>query len=78
LEEVINRNGKFALPALAAHFDAPPGGLGGVWGGLTKRVRTVTNDGEAVLIKWTWENEEWHGALDTSTLASLRKALKAD
>ena len=52
------------------------GDLRGVWGGITKRVRTVLGDDEAYLIWWT-EREDggWNGRVSETTHRSLRKVL---
>lgn len=50
------------------------GDLRGVWGGITKRVRTVLGDDEAYLIWWTErEDGSWTGRVSEATHRSLRK-----
>ena len=42
----------FQLAAVAKELDTDPGKLGGVWGGITRRLKTVTGDSGAYLIDW--------------------------
>lgn len=51
------------------------GSLRGVWGGITKRVRTVLGDDEAYLIWWVEQDHGWVGRVSTMTHRSLRKVL---
>lgn len=50
--------------------------LRGVWGGITKRVRTVLGDDEAYLVWWTeQESGDWTGRVATTTHRSFGKVL---
>ncbi|MFZ4381146.1 MAG: hypothetical protein ACOYO0_04170 [Sandarakinorhabdus sp.] len=50
--------------------------LRGVWGGITKRVRTVLGDDEANLIWWTQkESGDWIGRVSPMTHRSFSKVL---
>ncbi|MFL1909444.1 hypothetical protein [Plesiomonas shigelloides] len=51
--------------------------LKGVWSGLTRRIRTVTNDQEAYLLAWAWddEREDYYGSLDKVTYRNCKKAM---
>ena len=49
--------------------------LRGVWGGITKRVRTVLGDDEAYLIWWIEQEHDWIGRVSQMTHRSLGKAL---
>lgn len=49
--------------------------LRGVWGGITKRVRTVLGDDQAALIWWVEEEGGWRGRVSTMTHRSFRKVL---
>jgi len=50
--------------------------LRGVWGGITKRVRTVLGDDEAYLIWWTeQESGDWTGRVSPTTHRSFGKVL---
>lgn len=51
------------------------GSLRGVWGGITKRVRTVVGETEAYLIWWTELETGWVGRVSPTTHRSLRKVL---
>jgi hypothetical protein len=67
----------FAMSAVgdALGVDLETADLRGVWGGITKRVRTVLGDDEAVLIWWTQDEQgEWTGRVSAYTHRSLRKA----
>lgn len=51
-------------------------GLRSVWGGITKRVRTVLGDDEAYLIWWTEkESGDWMGRVSAITHRSFGKVL---
>ena len=61
--------------AEALNVDLDEGDLRGVWGGLTKRVRTVLGDPQALLIWWTpYGDDQWRGRVSAMTHRSLRKA----
>lgn len=50
--------------------------LRGVWGGITKRVRTVLGDDEAYLVWWTeQESGDWKGRVSATTHRSFGKVL---
>jgi hypothetical protein len=56
--------------------------LGGVWGGLTKRTRTILGDKKSKLIAWPQNFYDTHdnwidatGEMSETTYTSLRKAL---
>ncbi len=49
--------------------------LRGVWGGMTKRVRTVLGDPNAYLIDWSQTDDDWIGRLTPTSHVSLRKAM---
>lgn len=52
------------------------GDLRGVWGGITKRVRTVLGDDEAYLIWWNErEDGSWSGRVSETTHRAFRKVL---
>ena len=66
----------FKLSRIASALgEADPGKLGGVWGGLTKRVRTVLGDPHADLIWWDESGRDWTGYVSEMTHRSLKKAL---
>lgn len=79
---VASGTGKFRLNALAQTLNVGLGDLGGVWGGLTKRTRTILGDKKANLIAWRnfydLEDNKWldaAGTLSEVTYASFRQAL---
>lgn len=49
--------------------------LRGVWGGITKRTRTVLGDDEAYLIWWNEVDNDWVGRVSPMTHRSFRKVL---
>lgn len=83
LEAIAKMKPRFQFSELLARLNIDESDwreLRGVWGGLTKRARTITNDGEVSFIiwsKWNPPNDvvDAVGEIDPSTHASLRKAL---
>lgn len=52
--------------------------LRGVWSGLTRRTRRVTNDPDAYLINWLpwdYDREDYFGIIHPTTVANLKRAL---
>jgi hypothetical protein len=76
LKQIVARKGTFLLNDIASAMRVRQGGLGGVWGGLTKRTRTVTGDDDAKFVDWKWVGGKWHGRVSPVTAASLATALK--
>lgn len=76
LKQIVARKGSFLLNDIASAMRVRQGGLGGVWGGLTKRTRTVTGDDDARFVEWKWVGGKWHGRVSPVTTASLETALK--
>lgn len=75
----------FQVADVAKAVGVPAPELRGVWGGLTRRLQTVTGDGEAYLVDWNGSEPEHdengvyidqRGELTELTYRSLRKALK--
>ncbi|MFH6783124.1 MULTISPECIES: hypothetical protein [Methylobacterium] len=75
----------FQVKDVAAAVGAAPHELRGVWGGLTRRVKTVTGDADAYLIDWDRSDPVFNeaglyvdqrGEITDLTHKSLRKALK--
>ncbi len=72
---------EFRLNALAQTLNVDLNDLGGVWGGLTKRTRTILGDKKAKLIAWrNFYDAEYKfldaaGELSEMTYASFRQAL---
>ena len=67
----------FTLPMVAKVLgvDLDVADLRGVWGGITKRVRTVLDDPEANLIWWVQDDQnQWIGHVSAMTHRSMRKA----
>lgn len=76
LKQIVARDGRFLLPDIAAALRVGQGALGGVWGGLTKRTRTITKEPDASLIDWKWTGGKWQGRLSPGTTVALEKALQ--
>ena len=75
LREIVARDGDFMASEIAKFVGTEIGQLRGAWAGLTKRVRTITKDGEATLINWFKQGDDWHGIIAAQTIASMRVAL---
>jgi hypothetical protein len=78
LREVFSKDTPtFILNDVAKVMKTEPGGLGGVWAGITKRTRTVLGDKEATLFAWEWDDTEdrWVATSSNTTFHSMRKAL---
>lgn len=75
---------RFQIADVAKAIGVEPNELSGVWGGLTRRLKTITGDNDAYLIDWTKsepvldhdENYIDHtGEVTEMTYNSFRKAL---
>lgn len=77
---MIDLGDTFSLRELEKKAKVKPGGLRGVWTGLTKRTRTITGDPDAVLIDWSGpdDKDDYQGRLAKMTLDALRRALAED
>ena len=51
--------------------------LSGVWSGLTRRTRTVSDDSDAYLIGWAWDEgrDDYYGKLHPTTYRNCKKAM---
>ena len=74
----------FQLADVAKETGVAPSDLSGVWGGLTRRVKTITGDSDAYLIDWeksdpVYDEDEKYidhkGEVTEMTYRSFRKAL---
>lgn len=74
----------FQIADVAKAIGVEPSDLSGVWGGLTRRLKTITGDSDAYLIDWTksepvLDEEENYidhtGEVTEMTYKSFRKAL---
>lgn len=72
---ICEMDGQFLHSELEARVAM--GRLSGVWTGITNRLRKMTEDRNAVLIDWDWDDERegWTGVINQVTLESLRAAL---
>jgi hypothetical protein len=75
-------NEHFLLSDLACSLQMTIDDLSGVWGGLTKRTRTILGDKKLKIVVWPQnffdENNRWvdaKGAVSKTTYASFRMAL---
>lgn len=77
LLSIIKRNGEFLCKDLASEFKVDVSYFTGVWSGLTRRIRTVTGDSEAILIGWSWneKNDDYIGRLNQVTTDNCKKAM---
>jgi hypothetical protein len=75
LQEIVDRDGDFMASVIANHVGTSIAELRGAWAGLTKRVRTITKDSNALLLNWFKEGDDWHGVMAAQTVASMRIAL---
>jgi hypothetical protein len=73
----------FEMADLAGEVGCRPSELGGVWSGVTRRLRNVTGDREGVLVDWCgaplYEGRVYVGQtarVRVETLDALREALK--
>lgn len=75
LEAMIARKGRFSMSDVQAELGVPK--LGPVLTGLTRRVRKVTGDAEALLFNW-WkiaDKHDWQGVMSSRTVQSFEIAL---
>lgn len=76
LTDIVGRDGRFFLSDIQKLLNRTPDQLRGAWAGLTKRVRTVTKNPEAVLLNWYRSgNDGWRGVMGSQTVSSMRVAL---
>lgn len=75
LEFVVAQDGDFLLSQLQRHMRTKE--LRGVWTGLTRRVRNVTGDDEAVLLGWSYKaaKDDWRVVMATRSVSSFKTAL---
>lgn len=75
---------QFQIADIAKALGVKPSELTGVWGGLTRRLKTITGDAEAYLIDWTKSEPvndkegnyiDHTGEVTELTYRSFRKAL---
>jgi hypothetical protein len=85
IEAIARSNSRyFQVRDVAAAVGVAPNELRGVWGGLTRRVKTVTGDADAYLVYWNgsepvFDDEgtyvDQRGEITELTYKSLRKAI---
>lgn len=75
LQEIVHRDGDLMASMIHKLFGTRPGELRGAWSGLTKRVRTIKKDPEAVLLRWFRQGDDWRMVMAAQTVASMRIAL---
>jgi hypothetical protein len=76
--QLISDSGEsFSIHQLENQMEVERQGLRGVWGGLTKRTRTITGDPDAALIDWDdrTNDGDYIGRLTPTTLGSFKRAL---
>jgi len=77
---VKNKNGNFLLSEIAKALNMTIDDLSGVWGGLTKRTRTILGEKNFKLVTWQniYQNNKWSdakGEMSATTYTSFRMAL---
>lgn len=67
----------FWCKSLAKELGFDVSELSGVWSGLTRRTRTVSDDSEAYLISWAWDDDrdDYYGTLHPTTYRNCKKAM---
>lgn len=72
------RSRQFKLNDVAKALKVEPVALKGVWGGLTRRTKTITGDASAYLIDWIEDEklDQWIGELSEMTYQSFRRAFR--
>ncbi|MBN8805482.1 MAG: hypothetical protein BGO58_12850 [Sphingopyxis sp. 65-8] len=76
LHEIVSRDGRFLMTDITRLLDTTPDQLRGAWAGLTKRVRTITKNPEAVLLNWYKSGDnDWRVVMASQTVNSMRTAL---
>ena len=76
IRNIVDAGETFSLRQLERDMGVPIGGLRGVWTGLTKRVHTITNDGDVSLIEWLEEtDDDWIARFMPVTREAFRRAL---
>ncbi|EIR7372367.1 hypothetical protein LXH42_004297, partial [Salmonella enterica subsp. enterica serovar Poona] len=67
----------FWCKSIAEELDLEVSELSGVWSGLTRRTRTVSDDSDAYLISWAWDEErdDYYGTLHPTTYRNCKKAM---
>ena len=74
---IVESGETFSIHALENQMEVERGSLRALWGGLTKRTRTITGDPDAWLIQWGDELEsgDFIGQLNPVTHNSFKRAL---
>lgn len=72
---IIAKNGVFMISEL--HRQLRVTSLRGVWTGLTRRLRNITQDDEATLLNWYHRpnEDDWRGVMAKRTVRSFELAL---
>ncbi len=77
LQLIVASGGSFSIHDLERQMNVGRGSLRGLWGGLTKRIRTITGDPDASLIEWgdQADDGDYIGRLTPTTHNSFKRAL---
>lgn len=75
LRFILTKGGAFTASELYRHLKVND--LRGVWTGLTRRLRGVTKNPDALLLNWFYRptEDDWRAVMATRTVASFRIAL---
>ena len=75
LQEIVIHDGDCLASGIHKLFGTKDGELRGAWSGLTKRVRTIKNDADAILLGWFKQGDDWRCIMAAQTVVSMRIAL---
>ena len=77
LKLIIEAGDSFSIHEIELQMEVERGNLRALWGGLTKRTRTITGDPDAALIEWGDQTDtgDYVGRLTNTTYSSFKRAL---
>ena len=76
LQVIVDHDGDISHREIQNMFGATAADLKSVFGGLTKRARTVSGNKKAKLIQWELAGGEWVANVHPTTVDALRPALR--
>ena len=77
LKLIVESGESFSIDELERQMEVKKGSLRALWGGLTKRTRTITGNPDAALIQWGDQTDtgDYIGQLTPRTRGSFKRAL---
>ena len=77
LQLIIEAGDTFSIQEIERQMEVERGSLRALWGGLTKRTRTITGDPDAALIEWGEQTDtgDYVGHLTSVSYSSFKRAL---